>query len=72
MMKLLDNIITNLDGESIYGLTTELKGLFLYKKFIKENRNILCVTSSIYEANRLFQIVSNYTDQVCFFPWMIF
>ena len=67
-MKLLDNIITNLDGESIYGLTTELKGLFLYKKFIKENRNILCVTSSIYEANRLFQIVSNYTNKVCFFP----
>ncbi len=67
-MKLLDNIITNLDGESIYGLTIELKGLFLYKKFIKENRNILCVTSSIYEANRLFQIVSNYTNKVCFFP----
>lgn len=67
-MKLLDNIITNLDGETIYGLTTELKGLFLYKKFIKENKNILCVTSSIYEANRLFQILSNYTDKVCFFP----
>ena len=67
-MKLLDNIITNLDGEAIYGLTTELKGLFLYKKFIKENKNILCVTSSIYEANRLFQTVSNYTDKVRFFP----
>ena len=68
MMKLLDNILTNLDGEFIYGLTTELKGLFLYKKFMHENKNVLCVTSSIYEANRLFQIVSNYTDQVCFFP----
>ena len=68
MMKLLDNIITNLDGDSIYGLTTELKGLFLYKKYIKENKNILCVTSSIYEANRLFQTVSNYTDKVRFFP----
>ena len=67
-MKLLDNIITNLEGESIYGLTTELKGLFLYKKFIKENKNILCVTSSLYEANRLFQVVTNYTDKVCFFP----
>lgn len=67
-MKLLDNIITNLDGEAIYGLTTELKGLFLYKKFIIENRNILCVTSSIYEANRLFQTISNYTDKVRFFP----
>ncbi|MBQ9318298.1 MAG: transcription-repair coupling factor [Bacilli bacterium] len=67
-MKLLDNIINDLDGDAIYGLTSELKGLFLYKKFIKEKKDILCVTSSIYEANRLFQIVSNYTDKVCFFP----
>lgn len=67
-MKLLDNIITNLDGDSIYGLTTELKGLFLYKKFIKEKKNILCVTSSIYEANKLYQTVMNYTDKVSFFP----
>ena len=67
-MKLLDNIINDLDGDAIYGLTSELKGLFLYKKFIKEKKYILCVTSSIYEANRLFQIVSNYTDKVCFFP----
>ena len=67
-MNLLDSIIKDLDGDSIYGLTPELKGLFLYKKFIKENKNILCVTASIYEANKLFQIVSNYTDKVCFFP----
>lgn len=67
-MKLFDNIITNLDGEAIYGLTTELKGLFLYKKFLKEKMNILCVTSSIYEANKLYQTVMNYTDKVSFFP----
>ena len=67
-MKLFDNIITNIDGNSIYGLTPELKGLFLYKKFKKENKSILCVTSSIYEANKLYQILLNYTDKVSFFP----
>ena len=67
-MKLFDKIINNLDGDAIYGLTSELKGLFLYKKLIKEKKNILCVTSSIYEANRLFQIISNYTQEVYFFP----
>ncbi len=67
-MNLLDTIINNLDGESVSGLTSELKGLFLYKKYIKENKNILCVTSSIYEANRLYQILLNYTDKVSFFP----
>ncbi len=67
-MNFLNNIINNLDGDSIYGLTPELKGLFIYKKYEKENKNILCVTSSIYEANRLYQIILNYTDKVSFFP----
>ena len=67
-MKLFDKIITNINGNSIYGLTPELKGLFLYKKFKKENKSILCVTSSIYEANKLYQILLNYTDKVSFFP----
>ena len=61
-------LLKNLDGEKIYGLTTELKGLFLYKKYKKENKSILCVTSSIYEANKLYQTALNYTDKVSFFP----
>lgn len=67
-MNLFDKILNNLDGELISGLTPELKGLFIYKKYLKENKNILCVTSSIYEANRLYQILLNYTDKVSFFP----
>ena len=67
-MKLFDNILNDLDGNSVYGLTSELKGLFLYKKFNKENRHILCITSTIYEANRLYQILLNYTEKVSFFP----
>ena len=61
-------LLKNLDGEKIYGLTTELKGLFLYKKYKKENKSILCVTSSVYEANKIYQTVLNYTDKVSFFP----
>ena len=67
-MKFFDRIIDKLDGDSVYGLTSELKGLFLYKKFKKENKNIICVTTSIYEANKLYQILLNYTDKVSFFP----
>ena len=67
-MKLYDKIIPDMDGKYICGLTPELKGLFLYKKFNSENRSILCVTSTIYEANKLYQILSNYTDKVSFFP----
>ena len=61
-------LLKNLDGDKIYGLTTELKGLYLYKKYKKEKRSILCITSSIYEANKLYQTVLNYTDKVSFFP----
>ena len=61
-------LLKNLDGSKIYGLTTELKGLFLYKKFKKENKSILYVTSSLYEANKIYQTVLNYTDKVSFFP----
>lgn len=67
-MEIFDKILNNLDGDSVAGLTLELKGLFLYKKFKKENRSLICVTSSIYEANRLYQIVLDYTTKVSFFP----
>ena len=63
-----NSILNELDGDSVYGLTPELKGLFLYKKFKLENKSIICVTSTIYEANKLYQILLNYTDKVSFFP----
>lgn len=67
-MDIFDKILNKLDGDSVAGLTLELKGLFLYRKFREENRSLICVTSSIYEANRLYQTVLNYTDKVSFFP----
>ena len=67
-MNFFNNILTNLDGDSVYGLTPELKGLFLYKKFKKENRSLICIASTIYEANILYQIILNYTEKVSFFP----
>ncbi len=67
-MNFLNSILCDIDGSVISGLTTELKGLFIYKKFKKENRNILCLTTSIYEANKLYQTLLNYTPHVSFFP----
>lgn len=67
-MDIFDKILNKLDGDSVAGLTLELKGLFLYRKFREENRSLICVTSSIYEANRLYQTILNYTDKVSFFP----
>ena len=67
-MNLFDNLLNDINGDSVYGLTPELKGLFLYKKYKCENKSIICVTSTIYEANKLYQILLNYTDKVSFFP----
>ena len=67
-MNFFENILGDINGDSIYGLTYELKGLFIYKKFKQSNKNIICVTSTIYEANKLYQILLNYTDKVSFFP----
>ena len=35
-MSFFNNILNELDGDSVYGLTPELKGLFLYRKFKNE------------------------------------
>ena len=67
-MNFINNILTSLDGSAISGLIPELKGLFLFKKFQKENKSIICITSSLYEANKLYQILNNYTSNVSFFP----
>lgn len=53
---------------NINGLTPELKGYYIYKKYIKSNNSVLFVTSNLYEANNMYQIVLNYTDKVLFFP----
>ena len=67
-MNFFENLLTLNDASNIQGLTYELKGLYIYKKFKKENKNIICISSTIYEANKLYQILLNYTDKVSFFP----
>lgn len=54
--------------EAIGGLTKDLQGIYLYNYYKKTNKSILYVTSSLYEANKMFQIISNLTDNVLLFP----
>ena len=54
--------------KNITGLTSELKGYYLYKKYTESKNSVLFVTSNLYEANNIYQIVLNYTDKVLFFP----
>ena len=60
----------NMDFNKTYinGLTVELKGYYLYNLYKKKNDSVLFVTSNLYDANKIYQIVLNYTDKVLFFP----
>ena len=52
----------------ITGLTDEFFGVLLYSTFLNQNKNILVVVNSLYEANQLYSSLSNYTDDVYLFP----
>ena len=52
----------------IYNLTDEFFCLYLNEISLKENKNILVVVNSIYEANKLYNSLSNYSNNVSLFP----
>ena len=52
----------------ITGLTDEFFCVLLYSTFINQNKNILVVVNSLYEANQLYSSLSNYTYDVYLFP----
>lgn len=68
-MKFFDNLfpILQTNGE-VVGLTDELKMLYLYELYQRENRNIVLVTNSLYQANQCYQSLIKYTNDVYFFP----
>lgn len=69
-MKFFDNLfdVNNSDEQLVTGLNKELNSVYVYDYFNKYNNNILLVTNSLYEANDLYNRLSNYTDKVLFFP----
>ncbi|MBR3523261.1 MAG: transcription-repair coupling factor [Bacilli bacterium] len=67
-MNILNDLLI-LDEYNYYsGLTKELKGLLTYKLLIEKKNSIVFLTSSLYEANEYYQIISNYTKDVLLFP----
>ncbi len=67
-MSFLDKIFQIKDEEEIIGLTPELKSLYTYQKFKKENKSILYVTSNLNDASKIYNSLTKYTDKVYFFP----
>lgn len=56
------------NGITIQGLTNELNIFYILKAFQTLKKNILVVTSSLYEANQIVNSLQTYTDHVLLFP----
>ena len=56
------------DNIVVEGLTKELNIFYVLNLFKKQNKNILIVTSTLYESNMLYQRLKTYTDDVHLFP----
>lgn len=67
-MSFFNKIFDVKETKNITGLNKELKVLYVYNQFIKNNSSILVVTSTLYEANMFYKALSNYTNDVLFFP----
>ena len=52
----------------IEGLTKELNIFYVLNLFKKENRNIIILANSLFEANIYYDSLKTYTDDVCLFP----
>ncbi len=69
MKRLNDFIEFNLSKDmGMMGLTDEFFCVCLNKIFIENDKNILVVVNSLYEANQIYSNISLYNDKVYLFP----
>ena len=67
-MKFLDDYFKYEIGVEISGLTEQLNVFYLLKLYEKYDRNIIVLTSSLYEANKIYNLLSNYFENSLIFP----
>ena len=67
-MSFLDNIFDIKDEQEIIGLTSELKSLYIYNRFKKDNKSILFVTNNLHDAGKIYASLTHHTNKVWFFP----
>ncbi len=53
---------------SVAGLTFSMRALYVYNYFENQSNSVILVMSSLFEANKMYQYIQDYTDQVLLFP----
>lgn len=67
-MDYLNNLFKFENESIVCGLSSELTILYYLKYFESHDDNVLIVTNSLYDANKIFRALKTYTDDVCLFP----
>lgn len=67
-MDFLKDIFKYENGKTIVGLTKELNIFFILETFKKSNKNIIVLTSTLYEANKMYSALKNYEENTLLFP----
>ena len=67
-MSIFNNLFKQTDSQIITGLTDELKLIYLLNKYKNSEKSQLIVLNTLYEANKVFQGLINYEDDVLLFP----
>lgn len=67
-MDFLSDIFKYENHGKVCGLTGELLINYYYNYFNNNDRNVLIVTNSLYDSNKIYQKLKTYTDDVCLFP----
>ncbi len=67
-MKEIYELFKTEDVENIKGLTEELNILYINNYFNKYKKDIIILTSSLFEATKYYEKLRTYTDKVYFFP----
>ena len=60
--------IKNINNVGLAGLTDELFCRYISTIYYENDKNILIVTASLFEANQLHDSLLNYQDNVLLFP----
>jgi len=56
------------NGNITYGLTDELIAFYVLELFKQKNKNIIFLTSNLYESNKFYNSIKTYTDDCVLFP----
>jgi transcription-repair coupling factor (superfamily II helicase) len=68
-MDLFNEIIkVDLNNNGIICTNNELNAIYIYSVYKEQNKDLLVITNSLYEANKLYDSLANYTDKVYLFP----